>query len=258
MITDLPLLHDPWFWLLAIPAVTLMGLSKGGFIGVGTLALPLMALALSPVRSAAVLLPLLVAQDAVGVWSYRKTWDARNMVVMMPGALIGIGLGYGFAASLSEAWVLVAVGTLSLLFGVQRLWTERGGRAVASQRLPDSIGMICGFGSGLSSQIAHAGGPPFLLYVLPQRLPRDMFVGTTIMFFAVLNWVKVGTYSALGQFTPDNLLASAVLMPVAIAATFAGVWLVRRVEPERFYLIVNLLMALLGMKLIWDGAGTLY
>jgi len=257
LITDAALLHDPIFWLLAVPAVTLMGLSKGGFIGVGTLALPLMAQAISPVRSAAVLLPLLVAQDAVGVWSYRKSWDKRNMIVMMPGALVGIGLGYWFAASLPEAWILVAVGLLSLIFGLQRLWAERGGRATASHRLPDWLGAICGFGSGLSSQIAHAGGPPFLLYVLPQRLGRDIFVGTTIMFFAALNWVKVGTYSALGQFTPENILASAALMPFAVVSTFAGVWLVRRIDPERFYLLVNLLMAVLGAKLIWDGVAQL-
>lgn len=254
MITDAPLFHDVWFWLLAVPAVILMGLSKGGFIGLGTLALPLMATAISPVRSAAVLLPMLVAQDAVGVWSYRKTWDLRTMAVMMPGALLGIGLGYWFAASLSEAWILLAIGALSFLFGLQRLWMERGGRVASSQRLPDAVGAVCGFGSGLSSQIAHAGGPPFLLYVLPQRLDRDIFVGTTIIFFAAMNWIKVGTYSALGQFTPENLLASAALMPFAVISTFAGVWLVRRVEPARFYLLVNLLMVVLGFKLIWDGA----
>ena len=93
--------------------------------------------------------------------------------------------------------------------------------------------------------------------MVPQRLQRDDFVGTTIIFFASLNWVKLGTYSALGQFTAANLLASAVLMPVAILSTFAGVRLVRRVDPERFYLIVNLLMAVLGLKLIWDGTAML-
>lgn len=257
MIEGLATLHDPWFWALGIPAVILMGLAKGGFIGVGTLAIPMMALAVSPVQAAAVLLPLLIVQDAVGVWSYRRTWNRRIMLIFMPGGFIGLAIGYWYAATLSEAWILMAVGLISLLFGVQRLWVERHGRAAPSHRLPDWIGVLLGVGSGVGSQIAHAGGPPFLLYVLPQRLQRDEFVGTTIVLFATLNWIKVGTYSALGQFTPANLLASAVLMPIAIAATFAGVWLVRRVEPERFYLIVNMLMALLGVKLIWDGAGML-
>jgi uncharacterized membrane protein YfcA len=251
-------LHDPWFWALGVPAVILMGLAKGGFVGVGTLAIPLMAQAVPPVQAAAVLLPLLVVQDAVGVWSYRRTWNRRVMLVMMPGALAGVALGYWYARSLSEAWVLVAVGLISAVFGLQRLWIERGGRKVASRRLPDWVGVICGFGSGVGSQIAHAGGPPFLLYVVPQRLQRDDFVGTTILLFASLNWVKLGTYSALGQFTSANLLASAALVPVAIASTFAGVRLVRRVDPERFYLLVNLLMAVLGLKLIWDGVAMLF
>jgi len=253
LIEGLATLHDPWFWALGVPAVILMGLAKGGFVGVGTLAIPLMAQAVSPVQAAAVLLPLLVAQDAVGVWSYRHNWNRRVVAVMMPGALAGIGLGYFYAASLSEGWILVAVGVIALLFGLQRLWIERGGRLVDPRVLPNWAGMACGFGSGVGSQIAHSGGPPFLLWVLPQRLPRDEFVGTTIIFFAALNWVKVGTYAALGQFTAANLLASAVLMPVALAATVTGIWLVRRIEPERFYLLVNVLMALLGARLIWDG-----
>lgn len=255
MILDAPILHQPLFWLLGIPVVILMGLAKGGFIGAGMLAIPMMAQAVPPVQAAAVLLPLLIVQDAVGVWSYRKSWDRRVVVVMMPGALAGIALGYWFAASLSEAWVLFAIGLLSLLFGLQRLWIGRGGRAVASHRMPDWIGMICGAGAGLGSQIAHAGGPPFLLWVLPQRLPRDVFAGTTIIFFASLNWIKLGTYSALGQFTLENLVASAMLLPVAIGATFAGVWLVQRIDPDRFTLIINLLMVLLGVKLI-DAALT--
>ena len=122
MIEGAAIVNDPFFWLLGIPAVVLLGLGKGGFIGVGTLAIPLMAQAVPPVQAAAVLLPLLIVQDAVGVWSFRASWDRRIMVVMLPGAVIGIGLGYWFAASLSEAWVLVAVGLISFLFGLQRLW----------------------------------------------------------------------------------------------------------------------------------------
>ncbi len=213
-----------------------------------------MAQAMPPVQSAAVLLPLLICQDAVGVWSYRKTWDKRIVMVMLPGALLGVGLGYWFAASLSEAWVLLAVGLISLGMGLQRLWAARGGRVVPSHRLPDWVGMVCGLGAGIGSQIAHTGGPPFMVWVLPQRLSRDLFAGTTIIFFAIMNWVKVGTYSALGEFTPENLLASAVLLPVAVMSTFAGVWIVRRVDPERFFGIIDLLMVVLGAKLIWDGA----
>ena len=254
MIPDAAILHDPYFWLLGIPAVILIGLSKGGFIGVGTLAIPLMAQAVPPVQAAAVLLPLLVVQDAVGAWSFRKTWNGHVMRVMLPGAIVGIGLGYWFAASLSESWILVAVGMISVLFGGHRLWIERGGQAAPSQVMPDWVGTVCGAVSGLCSQIAHAGAPPFQVWVMPRRMARDDFIGTTVIFFAIMNWIKVPAYAALGQFTPTNLLASAALMPVAIASTFAGVWLVRKVEGNRFYTIVYWLTVVLGVKLIWDGA----
>lgn len=253
MIVDTTILHDPLFWLLGIPSVILMGLGKGGFIGVGTLAVPLMALVVPPVQSAAILLPLLIVQDAVGVWAFRKSWDRHIMLVMLPAALVGIGVGYLFAASLPEAWILLALGLISILFGAQRLWIERGGQAAPAHVLPNWVGTLCGFVSGLTSQIAHAGAPPYQLWVMPQRLPRDILVGTTAIFFAVMNWVKVPAYAALGQFTPVNLIASAALMPFAIAATFAGVWLVRRVHPDRFYVMVYALTILVGVKLLWDA-----
>lgn len=254
MIPDAAILHDLWFWALGIPAVILMGLGKGGFIGVGTLAIPLMAQAVSPVQAAAVLLPLLIVQDAVGVWAFRRTWSRHIMKVMLPGAIIGVGLGYLFAASLSDAMILIAVGMVSIVFGLQRLWIERGGPVAPTRTPSDLVGMICGAASGLTSQIAHAGGPPYQLWVMPQRLDRDIFVGTTAIFFAVVNWIKVPAYAALGQFTPTNLIASAALLPVAVVSTYAGVKLVRKVDPDRFYLLVYWLTVLLGVKLLWDGA----
>ncbi len=105
--------------------------------------------------------------------------------------------------------------------------------------------------------IAHAGGPPFQIYVIPQRLPRDIFVGTGVMFFAAVNLIKVPPYLALGQFSRENLLTSAVLFPLAVASTLAGVWLVRRVAAERFYDIVYGLLLLLGVKLVIDGVSWL-
>ena len=102
--------------------------------------------------------------------------------------------------------------------------------------------------------IAHAGGPPFQIYVIPQRLPRDLFVGTGVMFFAAVNLIKVPPYIALGQFTSANLLTSVALFPLAIASTWAGVWLVRRFSSERFYDVVYVLLFLLGCKLVVDGA----
>lgn len=244
---------DALFFACAVPAVILLGLSKGGFIGVGGLAVPLMALAVSPVASTAILLPIVIAQDVVGVWVWRRTWDAFVLKAMLPGAALGIFIGWLFAARVSADAVLALVGLLSILFGAQRLWLERGGRIAASSTSPAWIGTLFGTASGFCGQIALAGGPAYQMWVLPRRLDRDSFVGTTAIFFAIGNWLKVPAFVALGQFTARNLTATALLMPVAIVATFAGVRLVRRVPGGRFYRIVYALMILVGAKLLIDA-----
>ena len=115
------------------------------------------------------------------------------------------------------------------------------------------VGVLLGVGSGFTSQIAHAGQPPFQIWVMPKRLPRDVLVGTTAIYFAVVNWVKVPAYLALGQFTHQNLTISAILAPVAILSTMAGVRLVRKVSSERYEVIIYWLMIIVGAKLIWDA-----
>lgn len=244
---------DYLYYACAFIAVAISGLAKGGFAGVGALAMPIMALGVDPVRGAAIMLPILIVQDAVSVWAFRKSWDGHILRVMLPGAAVGVTLGYLFAAQVDESTVLGALGAISIVFGLQRLWVERGGAIVLPSTSPDWVGMLLGVASGFSSQIAHAGSPPFQMWVLPRRLPRDMLVGTTAVAFAVMNWMKVPAYAALGQFTRGNLTATAMLLPVAIVATLAGVALVRRVDAARFYTLIYVLMVLLGIKLVADA-----
>jgi len=247
------MLTDPVFYLLAIPAVALMGLAKGGFSGVGAMSMPLLALAISPVQAAAILLPILIVQDAVSVWAFRRDWDRKILLAMIPGALVGIVAGYLLAAKVSAEAILAVLGAISILFAVQRLWASRGGRIAAPANSPAWVGSLFGVAAGFTSQIAHAGGPPFQMYVLPKNLPPASLIGTTAIFFATINWLKVPAYAALGQFTRDNLLTAAALTPLAIATTFAGVWLVRRVEAERFYTLIYVLMILVGGQLLWEA-----
>lgn len=106
------MLTDPTFYLVAILAVTLMGLAKGGFAGVGAIAMPLLALVISPVQAAAILLPVLIVQDVVGVWAFRKSWDRGTLTLLVPSAAVGIVLGYLLAAEVSTTAVLAALGAL--------------------------------------------------------------------------------------------------------------------------------------------------
>lgn len=247
------MLTDPTFYLLAIPAVILLGLAKGGFAGVGAIALPLLALHISPVQAAAILLPVLVVQDAVGVWAFRKHWDREILALMIPSATVGIVAAYLLAAKVSPTIVLATLGAISIVFAGYRLWISRGGRVPVSSNAPTALGVLLGIASGFTSQVAHAGQPPFQMWVLPKNLPPQVLVGTTAIFFAIVNLFKIPAYLALGQFTHENLLAAAVLTPLAIASTLLGVWLVRRVHPDRFITIIYVLMIVVGVELLFKA-----
>ncbi len=248
MITDLD------FYLVAVPATILWGLSKGGFAGLSALSLPMMALVMSPLRASSIVLPILIVQDIVSVWAYRRTWDRRNLAILLPAACVGIGLGYLFATQVSDAAFALALGLVSIVFAVRRLILEYRPTAPAPTPARLLPGLFWGAVSGFTSMIANAGAPPFQVYIMPQRLPRDVFVGTGVIFFALVNWIKVPAFVALDLFTRETILTSAVMTPLAIVSTWAGVILVRRVSAERLYRIVYALLIVVGAQLIWSGA----
>ncbi len=244
---------DPLFYIVAILAVVLVGLAKGGFAGLGTASMPLMTLVMSPVAAAAMLLPLFIVQDVVGVWAYRRTFDARTLAITLPGGALGTFLGWWLASSVSVWVVEAAVGAIALMFGVNRLLAMLGLGMHASRWQPDYIGFFWGTISGFTSQIALAGGPPFQIWAMTRKFSQDVFVGTCAIFFAAINWFKVPAFFALGQFTVANLGLTLIFLPVAILSTFAGVWLVRRISADRFLIAINLLMVAVGAKLLWSA-----
>ena len=247
------LLADPVTLAVVALAVVLLGLAKGGLSGVGALATPLVALVLPPTIAAALLLPILIVQDVVSVWSFRKTWDGWVVAWMLPGAAVGIAAGYFYAEQVDEAKLMAALGAITLAFGVYRLWVERGGRIVAASTSPGWIGTLFGALTGFTSQIAHAGGPPFQMWVTPRRLPPRVFGGTSSILFAMINWMKVPAYLALGAFPHEVIVAALLLMPLAIISTLLTVRLLKRMDGARFYVVIYILMVLLGAKLLWDG-----
>ena len=244
------------FYGAGVPAVILLGLSKGGFSGLSALAMPLFALALSPVKAAAIVLPILIVQDWVSVWAFRRDWDPRNLAILVPAAAIGVAAGWLLAARVDEQAVRLAVGAISVGFVVFMLLRDRLA-AGAATRASLAPGLLWGAIGGFTSFVSHNGGPPTMVYMLPQKLTPRIFAGTSAILFAIVNLLKVGPYFALGQFSRDNLAASASLLPVAVASTFAGVWLVKRVSADRFYGAVLALTFIVGVKLMWDGGAGL-
>ena len=154
------------FYLAAVPAVIVLGLSKGGFTGLSSLAMPMLSLVISPIRAAAVVLPILIVQDWVSVWAFRRDFSPRNLIILVPSSMIGVAAGWLFAARVSEDAVRLAVGVISIAFVAHMLIRDRLGRApVDKPSLPG--GLLWGSLAGFTSFISHAGGPPFQVYVMP-------------------------------------------------------------------------------------------
>lgn len=243
---------DPLFYIIAGIAVILVGIAKGGFSGLGAASMPLLVLVMDPIRAAAVLLPILMAQDLVGVWAFRKSFDASTLKLMVPSALVGIFLGWLLASAVPSDGVRGLVGLIALLFGTNRLLAMVGRGVELSGPLPNWLGAFWGAISGFTSQVAHAGGPPFQVWTLTRNFPQLVYAGTSSLFFFIINWAKVPAYFALGQFTPQNMQLTLVFLPLAILSTIAGVILIKRVSPERFHLAINIIMVLVGAELLRD------
>ncbi len=250
------LISDPLFYAVVIPAILLMGISKGGFGGgVGLIATPMVALVTTPTRAAAILLPILCAMDIVGVIAYRRSWDPVNMRILLPGSVVGILLGTATFRFLDESLIRLLLGALALGF-VLRYWLAR-----TPQQQPTApsrrAGSFWAAVSGFTSFVAHAGGPPLSVYLLPQNMDKTLFVGTTVVYFTFVNYLKLVPYSLLGQFSGENLLTSLVLSPLAPLGMWLGIWLHRRIDEKLFYQAIYLMLAAVGVKLLYDGAGAL-
>jgi len=244
------IITDPFFYVVAIPAVLLLGLSKGGLTGLGTAATPLVALYLPPLEAAALILPVLITQDVISLYVYRRHWDATNLKIMLPGAAAGMALAWLTAAYVSDETIRIIVGLVCVGF-VANMWMHRKNEGPRPANL--ASGVFWGGVSGFTSFMMQGGGPPFQVYVLPQRLPKLTLVGTTTIFFAAINALKIGPYLALGQFNTANFSTSLALLPAAIAANFAGVWLVKRTPTRLFYQIAYGLLFVISAALLWQG-----
>jgi hypothetical protein len=246
------IITDPLFYLFAVPAVIMLGLSKGGFSGIGMVATPLLALVLPPLQAAAILLPIILLQDALSCWIYRRVWDPWNLKVMLPGAVLGVAAAWLFAAHVSEGAIRLLVGLIALGFALNA-WLRRK-RIDAIAQPSAAHGVAWGGLAAFTSTLIQIGGPPYYAFVLPQRLEKMLYVGTTVWFFAMVNAMKVAPYFALGQFSTSGLITSAALIPVAVASNILGVWLVRVTPEALFYKLTNVLVLLIGIELTRQGA----
>ena len=247
----LVLITDPYFYLVSIPAVLLRGVSKSGFgTGLGALAVPVMAMAVTVPQTVAIFMPILLLMDVLGMAAFRKDFDAKLLKFLIPCGLTGIALGALLFKLLDAHMVAGIVGLVTLVFLAQR-WLFQP--KLDSVPPPQWVGAILTATTGFTSFIAHSGGPPINAYVIPMRLSPVRFSATMAFFFFVMNLSKWIPYAWLGLLDLRNLLTSLVLLPIAPLGVWLGVWMTRRMNPLLFYRLVYLGMFVTAIKLLWDA-----
>jgi len=245
------MLLDAYGFAVAALAAGLVGLSKGGLPIVGMLGVPVLALAMSPVRAAAVLLPIYVLSDVFGLWAYRRHFSRRNLEILVPAAALGIFIGWLTASRVSEVHVSLLVGLIGVAFCLNA-WCRH--KTSATPRPADvPRGVFWGTLTGFTSFVSHSGAPPYQMYVLPQRLDKLTFAGTSTIFFAIVNALKLLPYWQLGQLSGGNLELAGLLAPFAVAAVFGGVWLTRRINERLFFRVIYAALFLVSIKLVWGA-----
>ena len=242
------------FWTIAVIASALVGMSKGGLPVVAMLSVPLLALVVPPVAAAGLLLPVYIVSDMFGLYAYRQAYDRKLLAILAPAATVGVGIGWATAAVVpkSRNTNAEASGLIGIVFAL-RLLLRRGPQGPA--RKPRFVpGLFWGAITGFTSFVSHAGGPPYQVYVLPLRLEKAVFAGTTTVLFAYVNAIKLIPYWALGTLTFDDLKIAAVLMVPASISVFAGVALVKILPERLFFQIVTWALLAVSLRLLWEGA----
>ena len=219
-------MYDPYFLTICVIAVFLVALSKAGLLGsLGVVGVPLLSLVMPARDAAGMMLPVLLVMDVIAVWSYRKECDWNILKIMLPGAMVGTLIGWVLWSFVSDALVLLFVGIITVLFIIDAVFPIR--KALVDMSSPSkNWGRFWGGFAGFTSFVSHTGGPPFQIYVLPQKLSPALYSGTSAFFFAIVNSSKLVPYYFLGQLSVSNLELAALLAPVAIAGVLLGVYLV--------------------------------
>jgi len=270
-----PGIHHVWLFLvLGSLSAMLVSLGKAGFgASIGVLSFPIMVYACggNSLLAVAVTLPLLIACDLVAMASWWGRWNGRAAGLLLPGAVLGIILGglclwaiRGLDGSSDQATRARANAALMLIVGLIALGfvAMQAARWVGRKPLVFRPGPWQGAGvgaaAGITSTLAHAAGPVVAMYLLPQQLPKSAFVATTVLFYAIINLLKLVPYSMLGLINTQTLGAALALLPAVVGGTAAGLLLHGRVDQRQFNGVVYVLLALAGGRMVYQGAVALW
>ncbi len=238
---------------IASLAVLFIGLSKAGFGGgLGMLTTPLCALAFPPRDAIGILLPLLCAGDVFSLYYYWGKWERQNLKFLLPGVIVGVVIGVHFIGRFSPRELNIAIGVIAVVFVVFQVFREKIFRAEGAFKPNHVIGVPCGVGAGITSSFAHGAGPVVSMFLVPQQLPKEIYVGTTVLVFTWINWIKVPFFVANDVITRATVLQGLYFLPLIPIGVWTGVWLNRRFSERGFARFVLAAIFLTGLQLIFN------
>lgn len=245
---------DPLFWALAVPAVLFAGIAKGGFgSGAAFVATPVLALAIGPGPALGLMLPLLMLIDLVTVRAFWGRWHRPSAVVLVLGAVPGVGLGALFYGLADPDLLRLLIGGLALGFVGFQIARRRGWLRPGAGRFRRDAGLLAGLTAGFTSTVSHAGGPPVAVFLLAQGMAKTPYQATTVLVFWVVNGLKLVPYAGMGLFTQQTLAAGVALAPVAVAGALLGVRAHALVSERLFLTLTHVALLGAGSKLIHDA-----
>ena len=244
---------DPFVFALAAFAVLFVGLSKAGFGGgLGMLTTPLCVLAFGPKNAIGILLPLLCAGDAFSIYHYWGKWERRNLKFLLPGVVAGVVVGVQLIGKFSARELNVAIGILAVGFVLFQLFKERIFRAEGFFKPNHLVGIPCGIGAGITSTFAHGAGPVVSVFLIPQKLPKEIYVGTSVLVFTCINWIKMPFFIDNHIINRETFVLSLVFLPLIPVGVWLGVWLNRTISEKLFLRFVYVTTFLTGLELIFN------
>jgi uncharacterized membrane protein YfcA len=247
---------DVVFWAVALLASFLVGASKGGLPLVGLLAVPLLSLVMPAGQAAGLTLPIYIISDIYGLWIYRREYDLRNMLILVPAATFGILVGWATAHMTDEDLVKFFVAIIALAYCLDAV--TKNWRTVPTKPADVPRGLVWGSIAGFTSFVSHAGGPPYNMYVLPQKLPKMVYAGTSTIIFAILNLLKLPPYWVLGQVNVTSLRECIYLAPIALFGAWAGYRLTGLLPEKIFYRAIEVALFLVALLLLQESVPHLW